>query len=171
MAQAIPSPRNFVSDYEAVINVERLETFGISGMTRWLRSAERLLADRGTIVVQMAVATDAFDEAAQRSIELIRAYVWPQLHYVTMDEFRRVVDRETGLRVAAEEYIPAHFATTLRLQRGIFAGKSREAAGIGYDRVFRRLWDYSLALLEALVESGRLTMVQIELIHAPRRWR
>lgn len=171
VGRSIPSPREFTSDYEAVINVERLETFGEAGMVRWLRSAERILVERGTIVAQLAIATEKFDEAAHRSVELIRAYVWPQLNFVTMEQFRRIVDRETGLRVAAEEYIPAHYATTLRLQRSVFAGNARVAAGIGYDRVFRRLWDYSLALLEALVESGRLTMVQVELIHAPRRGR
>ena len=169
MSQSIVSPRSFPTDFEAVINVERLETFGRAGVVAWLRSAERLLVERGTIVVQMGVATEAFDEAARGALDLIRAYVWPQLHYLTMAEFRRLVDRETGLRIAAEEYVPAHWETTLRLQREVFAGNTRQAAGLGYDQVFRRMWDYSLALLQALVASGRLTMVQLELIHAPRR--
>lgn len=167
----IPSPRDFDSDYEAIINVERLETFGRPGMLRWLRSAERILVDKGTVVVQMAVATDSFDSSANRACDLVRSYIWPNLHYPTMEEFRRLVDRETGLRIAAEEYLPEHMSKTLQLQRSLFAARSREAAGLGYDRVFRRMWDYYLALQQALIDSGRLTLVQIELIHAPRRIR
>lgn len=169
--RAIPSPRDFDSDYEAIINVERLETVGRAGMLRWLRSAERILVDKGTVVIQMAVATDKFDTSADRACDVIRSYIWPGLHYPTMDEFRKLVDRETGLRIAAEEYLPAHMSKTLELQRSLFAARSREAAGLGYDRVFRRMWDYYLALQQALIDSGRLTLVQIELIHAPRRIR
>ena len=169
MDRNIPSPREFESDFEAVINVGRLETFGRAGTLRWLKSAERLLVDRGTIVVQMVVATDKFDALAERSLDLVRAYVWPQLQLFTMEELRKMVDRETGLRIAAEEYIPAHFATTLQLQRDFFAAHAREAAGIGYDRVFRRMWNYYLSLFEALVRAEKVTLVQVELVHAPRR--
>lgn len=171
ISRDLASPREFDSDFEAIINVERMETFSRSAMLRWLRTAERLLVDRGTIVLQMAIATGKFDESANRSIDFLRSYIWPQAHYMRIEDFRRLVDRETGLRIAAEEYIPGHYSKTLELQRALFAGNSRQAAALGYDRVFRRLWDYNLALQQALVDSGRITMVQMELIHKPRRGR
>ncbi|MDO5029010.1 MAG: class I SAM-dependent methyltransferase [Corynebacterium sp.] len=171
MDRNIPSPREFESDFEAIINIGRLETFGRAGALRWLQSAERLLVERGTIAVQMVVATDKFDAAAERSLDLVRAYVWPQLQLFTMEELHKMVDRDTGLRIVAEEYIPAHFATTLQLQRDLFAAHAREAAGIGYDRVFRRLWGYYLSLFEALIRAEKITLVQVELTHAPRRAR
>lgn len=167
----LASPREFDSDFEAIINVERMETFSRSAMIRWLHTAERLLVDRGTIVLQMALATDKFDESADRSVDFLRSYIWPQAHYMRIEDFRKLVDRETGLRIAAEEYIPGHFSKTLELQRALFSGNSRQAAALGYDRVFRRLWDYNLGLQQALVDSGRITMVQMELIHKPRRGR
>lgn len=169
MGRSIPTPREFESDFEAIINVGRLETFGRVGAKHWLQSAERLLMEHGTIVTQMLVATDAFDSVAERSLDLVRAYVWPQLQMMTIDELRRMVNRETGLRIASEEYIPMHFATTLKLQRDLFAARAREAAGMGYDRVFRRMWEYYLSLFEALIRAGKITMVQVELVHAPRR--
>lgn len=169
--QVIPSPRDFDGDYEAIFNVERLETFGLDGIRRWLRGAERVLADRGTIVVQMAVAGDRFDDSAGAALDLVRSYVWPALHYPTMDELRRIVDRDTGLRILSESHLPAHHERTLELWRELFAVHSREAAGLGYDRVYRRLWDFHLALQQALVASGRTDMVQIELMAKPRKRR
>ncbi|WP_295624502.1 class I SAM-dependent methyltransferase [uncultured Corynebacterium sp.] len=166
--RAIPSPRDFDGDYEAIFNVERLETFGPDGIRRWLRGAERVLADRGTIVVQMAVATDRFDDSAGDALDLVRSYVWPALHYPTIEEFRRIVDRDTGLRIVSESHFGGHWERTLDLWRGLFAARSRQAAGLGYDRVYRRLWDYHLGLQQALAASGRLDMVHVELMARPR---
>lgn len=167
----IPSPRDFDGDYEAIFNVERLETFGPDGLRDWFRGAEGVLADRGNIVVQMTVATDRFDESAGAALDMIRGYVWPALHYPTMDELRRVVDRETGLRIISETHMSGHQAMTLELWRDLFAAHSRQAAGLGYDRVYRRLWDYTLALKQALVTSKRTDLVQIGLMAKPRRRR
>ena len=167
----MPSPRDFDADYDAIFNVERLETLGPSGMRAWLRRAERVLADRGTIVVQMAVATPLFDDVAGDAVDLLRSYIWPALHYPTMDEIRRVVDRDTGLRIIGETHMAAHAGKTIELWRGLFVANTRQAAGLGYDRVYRRLWEYNLSLQEALLATGRLDVVQLELVAAPRRRR
>ena len=37
----------------------------------------------------------------------------------------------------------------------------RQAAAAGFDPVYRRLWDYQLALHEALVDAGALDCVQL----------
>ena len=119
----------------------------------------------------MAVAGDRFDDSAGAALDLVRSYVWPALHYPTMDELRRIVDRDTGLRILSESHLPAHHERTLELWRELFAVHSREAAGLGYDRVYRRLWDFHLALQQALVASGRTDMVQLELMAKPRKRR
>ncbi|MEJ5919910.1 class I SAM-dependent methyltransferase [Corynebacterium sp. H78] len=167
----VPSPREFDSDYEAIINVERLETFGKARLRSWLRNAERILTPEGTIVVQMAVATDTFDEAADSATDIVRSYIWPNLYYPTMENLRRIVDRDTGMRIAAETHYPGHYSETLKLNRDFFAACSRKAAGLGYDRVYRRLWDYHLALQQALVDTGRLNMVQLEIVKVSKRRR
>lgn len=166
-----PGPREFRHDYDAIICVEALETLGPGGMRRWLRSADRVLARGGSVVVQIAVATEAFDDDAGDALDLMRSYIWPGLRYPTLDEIRRTVDRDTGLRIVGQSHFGGHWAETLRLWRETFEARSREAAGLGYDQVHRRLWDYQFALREALARTGRLDMVQLELIPAPRRRR
>lgn len=165
---ALPGPRAFPSDYDAILCVERLETLGAAGLRTWLRDAERLLAERGRIVVQAAVATGDFDETAAEALQLTRSYVWPALHHPSLAALQRTVARDTGLRIVSRTHFPGHWAASLRLWRARFEANSRQAAGLGYDRVYRRLWDYHLALQEALVASGRLDMVLLELAAAPR---
>lgn len=165
----MPSPRDFDGDYDAIFNVERLETLGVDGIGAWLRRVERVLADRGTVVVQLGIATGAFDDVAGSALDFVRSYVWPALYYPTMDELRRIVDRETGLRIISETHMAPHARATLELWRGLFAANTRQAAGLGYDRVYRRLWEYNLALQEALVAAGRLDVVQLELVSVPRK--
>ncbi|WP_448850711.1 class I SAM-dependent methyltransferase [Corynebacterium sp. 335C] len=166
-----PGPREFRHDYDAVICVEGVEALGADGLRRWLRSADRVLARGGSVVLQVAVAAEPFDDDAGDALDLLRSYVWPALRYPTLDEIRRIVDRDTGLRIVGESHFGGHWAETLRLWRETFATRSREAAGLGYDQVYRRLWDYQLGLREALARTGRLDMVQLEMMPVPRRSR
>lgn len=165
----VPGPMSFPGRYDAIFCVERLETLGMPGLVAWLRGAERIIADRGTIVVQMALATGSFDDSARHALDLDRSYVWPSLYFPTLTEFQTAVEKETGLRIVAATHFPEHYAKTLEMWHDQFEANSRQAAGLGYDRVYRRLWNYRLGLQQALAETGRLDMVQICMVRPRRR--
>nr|WP_255549520.1 class I SAM-dependent methyltransferase [Corynebacterium sp. TAE3-ERU12] len=168
---SIPSAREFPTDYDAIICAERLETLGMAGLLRWLKTADRVLAERGRIVLHLPVAVgDSWGEVGP-ALDFVRSYIWPALYYPQLPELRRLIERDTGLRVVEHTHFAGHYEHTLRMWRELFAAQSRQAAGLGYDRVYRRLWEYYLALQEALVRTGRLDMVQLTLTVAPPRRR
>ena len=160
---AIPSPRQWSGIYEAIFSVERMETLGGEGLRHYLRTVDRMLAADGIAVIQSVVATSSMQETSREALDIMRAYVWPALDYPTITSVRETTAKHTKLQVIAENHVGTHLAATLPLWRANFAARERQAAAAGFDAIFRRLWEFQLALHQALVEDGQLDCVQFVL--------
>ena len=160
----VPSPRQWSGTYEAVFSVERMETLGDEGTLHYLRAAERMLAPRGTAVIQSVTSAEPTKNrpSVDPAFDVVRAYVWPALHYPTVGHVRAAAEK-AGLTLTREVHLGSHLERTLSLWRSAFTARERSAAAAGYDPVYRRLWTYQLALHEALVGTGDLDCVQFVL--------
>lgn len=149
--------------YEAVVGIGRIETIGRSLRGSYLRSIDQLLQSGGTAALGVTVLAEQQFPVVREATDLLRAYIWPALDYPTLDELYRIVDWGTSLRITHEVHTGKHSRIACGLQRSLFEGRMREAAAAGYDPVYRRLWRYHLALLEALFRLGVLDSVQLTL--------
>lgn len=161
----VPSPRQWSGKYDVIFSVERMETLGRAGVPHFLKTLDRLLGANGVAVIQSIVSTPAMQQRpwASESLDVVRGYVWPALEYPSLEYVRQTAARETGLQVVAETHMGAHLAATIPLWRAHFASRQRQAAAAGFDIVYRRLWDFQLALHSALVEAGDIDCVQVVL--------
>lgn len=158
----VPSPRQWSGTYDAVFSVERMETLGNDGTIHFLRAVERMLAADGIAVVQSVTSSDESElprDTVSESLDVVRAYIWPALDYPTTGHVTSRANR-AGLRLTGRNRMGSHYAMTLALWRSIFNSRERAAAAAGFDSVYRRLWDYQLALHEALVRAGALDCQQ-----------
>ena len=53
------------------------------------------------------------------------------------------------------------YAETVRLWSETFAQRGRDAAALGFDAVYRRMWAFHLAVLEAGLRTGWTESVQV----------
>ncbi|MHA2788950.1 SAM-dependent methyltransferase [Corynebacterium sp. S7] len=162
------NPGSWHGRYDGIASFEKLETLPTSLRPGYLAAIDRLLAPGGRVAMQSIVATEHMNQAGTASLESLRAYVWPALDYPTVEGFRQLVDKRTGLRVIGEVHAPKHLEATLRLQKKMFTGQLREAAADGFDVVYRRLWIWQLSLREALAALGMINVVQFTLTHRHR---
>ncbi|MBC3185586.1 class I SAM-dependent methyltransferase [Corynebacterium sp. zg-331] len=156
---------------QAVVSVEYLELLDPGQRADFMASLDHSVRPGGYCAMQTLVATADFSAAAHRSLDVLRAYIWPGLQYPTAQEVHRLSDRASGLRVVGERHFAEHYALALKLQSECFEGHSREAAAAGFDQVFRRLWRYQFALRRALLDLGMIEAVQFTLTHRCRRGR
>ena len=157
--------------YDAIVSMEYLEAEPMKGKIGFLRELDALLAPGGRISLQTIVSTEELSSAARAALSSLRAYVWPGLSYVALDELAQKVDRHTGLRITARSCAPEHLVASLRLQRETFAAQLRVAAADGYDVVYRRLWNWQFALREALAQLSMIDLVQVTLQQRSRQGR
>lgn len=165
---AVPGPREWRGHYDAVLSTGLLDTLAPNQQTDFARALERLLSPSGRAVVESTMVTGAMVPAARAALGVLQAYIWPGYNPLTGEEWRKLVDRHSRLRVIAQTRLGAHTAESLAHQRSFFEGRQREAAVAGFDPVFRRLWVYQFALREALFRHGMLDTFQMTLIHRNR---
>ncbi|MEZ2189219.1 class I SAM-dependent methyltransferase [Corynebacterium sp. CCM 9204] len=167
----IPTRLDWGGRYDSLVSVEKLEVLGATERTHYLHSLERMLTPGGYAALQSVVATEKMGRTGRDALSVGRAYIWPSLDHVMVEEIHREIDRMTRLRIVAEAHFGSHYETTLRLQREVFAANERNAAAAGFDVVFRRLWDYQLALMEAMFRLGWLDAVQVTVTGRYHRFR
>ncbi|QGU01960.1 cyclopropane fatty acyl phospholipid synthase [Corynebacterium kalinowskii] len=158
-----PTREEWRGRYDCIISTEKLEYLGKQGAISYLKSLDRMLTIGGFIGLQTVVATDSFGPTSRQALSVLRSYVWPALRFSTITGLHTLVDKESGLRIIAEKHFGDHYLESLRIQRELFESHLREAAAAGYDPVFRRMWIYHFALLEALFRLGHLEAVQLTL--------
>ncbi|MEJ4100120.1 class I SAM-dependent methyltransferase [Corynebacterium mastitidis] len=156
---------------EAVVSAEYLELLSPRQRGEYLGSLDRSLLPGGYCGMQALVSTEMFGAAARRSLDPLRAYIWPGLDYPSMEQVYRLTDRSSRLRVVGQRHFGEHYSLALKLQSECFEAHSREAAAAGFDQVFRRLWRYQFALRRALLDLGMIDAVQLSLTHRRRRGR
>lgn len=157
--------------YDAVVSVERLELLDAVRQADYLAELGRLVDPGGRVALQTVMRTDKFTPTAAAALQSLRAYIWPGLTYSEPTELTRVVDRKTTLRIVARTHAPGHLEATVRLQRELFDSRLRDAAASGFDKVYRRLWQWQFALREALARLGMIELTQVTLVQRDRRGR
>ncbi|MDO4928609.1 MAG: class I SAM-dependent methyltransferase [Corynebacterium sp.] len=164
-----PQVRGVQGNFDAIISLEKLESMDPKTQMQYVRQLDNLLNPTGYVGLQTVVATEKFGAAANNSLSVLRAYIWPGLNMRTSEQLHQVFDRNSSLRIIGELHFGAHYVEGLRLQREMFEGKLREAAAAGFDAVYRRLWFYQLSLREALFRINALDAVQATITRRARR--
>lgn len=163
LSAPFPSREDWRGRYDCILSSEKLEYLGKQGILSYFKALDRMLTVGGFIGLQTVVATDSFGATCRQALSVLHAYVWPALSFSTIAGLHSLVDKETGLRVIAEKHFGDHYLEGVRIQRELFESRLREAAAAGFDPVFRRMWRYQFALIEAMFRLGALDAVQLTL--------
>lgn len=164
-----PNPRTWPSNYDVITSVEKLEVMDAQAQQVYAQSLNRMLAHGGFLAVQTVTATGRFAQVVEQCSDVLRAYIWPALNFLSVEELHRLFDVNTQLRIIAQTHIGGHYMEGLAMQRETFEAQLREAAANGYDRVYRNLWIFQLSLREALFRVGALDAVQLVVTSRYRR--
>jgi cyclopropane-fatty-acyl-phospholipid synthase len=149
--------------YDAVVSVEMIEAVGDRYWPAFFRTLDRLLAPGGRVALQ------AITMAHDRMLATRRAYTWMHKYIFpggTLPSLRAIEDtvrEHTSLRVVSRRELGQHYAETLRQWRERFLSRWEDARRLGFDGVFRRMWEYYLAYCEAGFRVGYLNVNQLAL--------
>lgn len=165
---AHPTAKSWGGAYDAVVSVDRLATVGPRGLRPFMQAVDRLLVPGGMACVQSMVDAGVSD-ASRDALRVVSGYLWPEFGLSTVEGINRQVMRSTQLVQVGQLHVGQHFQAALPLWRREFAKNRDQAAAAGFDRIYRRLWTYVLALYEALCIRGELDVVQLTYRRQPAR--
>ncbi|PYC84731.1 SAM-dependent methyltransferase [Streptomyces tateyamensis] len=148
-------------EYDAVLSVEMIEAVGRPFWPAYFATIDRVLAPGGRVALQAITMPHERMLASSGTYTWILKYIFPGGQIPSTEAIRQATARHTSLRVAACDSFGPHYAQTLRLWRERFTDRAGEVADLGFDAVFRRMWELYLAYSEAGFRTGYLDVQQL----------
>ncbi len=141
--------------YDRIVSIEMIEAVGEARWPLYFRALAERLAPNGRAVIQAITIDERLVDDYRRNPDFIQTHIFPGGCLPT----RSAIDNEVaraGLRLVRCETFGASYARTLAEWRRRFHLRWEEAAAMGFDGRFRRLWDYYLAYCEAGFAEGTI---------------
>ncbi|MER8185883.1 cyclopropane-fatty-acyl-phospholipid synthase family protein [Kitasatospora sp. NPDC094015] len=148
-------------EYDAVVSVEMIEAVGRPFWPVYFSTVDRVLAPGGRAALQAITMPHDRMLASSETYTWILKYIFPGGLIPSVRAIAQTADRYTGLRLTSCRPYGPHYAETLRLWRERFAERDAEVAELGFDQVFRRMWELYLAYSEAGFRTGYLDVQQL----------
>ncbi|RKE17426.1 class I SAM-dependent methyltransferase [Streptomyces sp. TLI_171] len=148
-------------EFDAVVSVEMIEAVGRPFWPAYFAALDRVLAPGGRVALQAITMPHARMLASSDTYTWILKYVFPGGQIPSLRAIADTAARHTRLRVDSADAFGPHYAQTLRLWRERFTERSDEVAALGFDEVFRRMWELYLAYSEAGFRTGYLNVHQV----------
>ncbi|MFI6582511.1 class I SAM-dependent methyltransferase [Embleya sp. NPDC050493] len=151
--------------YDAIVSVEMIEAVGEEYWPIYFGVLDRRLAPGGRVALQSITMPHDRMVASRATYTWIHKYIFPG-GLIPSDDAVRKATAATRLRVADSRSYGLHYAETLRLWRERFNRRADEVEELGFDHVFRRMWNLYLSWSEAGFRSGYLDVRQYLLMEA-----
>ncbi|MBB1015175.1 cyclopropane fatty acid synthase, partial [Dietzia schimae] len=155
------APSEVAGAVDSVVAVDPGITAGSAGHAEVLAVAARLLGPGGRLALQTTVSPGRPTPAVVELAAWESRYVSEAGPPVGWSELVEMVDRAPCLTLRGRVEITAHHAETVRLWSETFAQRGRDAAALGFDAVYRRMWSFHLAALETGLRSGWVESIQL----------
>ncbi|WP_055587116.1 SAM-dependent methyltransferase [Streptacidiphilus griseoplanus] len=153
-------------EFDAVVSVEMIEAVGERYWPAYFSTIDRVLAPGGRVAIQAITMAHDRMEATKDTYTWIHKYIFPGGIIPSVEAVERVTAEHTRLRLLDRRRFGPHYAETLRLWRERFDARRAEVAALGFDGVFRRMWELYLAYSEAGFRTGYLDVQQLLLARA-----
>ena len=101
--------------------------------------------------------------ATRRSFGWIQKHIFPGGLIPSTRAIEETTERHTSLRVTSAHHFGQDYAVTLRRWRERFLEQWPTISSAGFDKTFRRTWEFYLAYCEAGFAAGYLDVAQIRL--------
>ncbi|MGW2201537.1 class I SAM-dependent methyltransferase [Streptomyces sp. NPDC001774] len=155
--------RDVKGSFDAVVSVEMIEAVGAEYWPAYFAALDRLLAPGGRVALQAITMEHDRMLRTARTHTWISKYIFPG-GLIPSREAVAAESAAVGLRITEDIGYGDHYAETLRLWREEFVRRADEVAALGFDPVFRRMWELYLAYSEAGFRSRYLDVRQIQLV-------
>jgi cyclopropane-fatty-acyl-phospholipid synthase len=155
--------RDVSGRYDAIVSVEMIEAVGERWWPQYFRTLDERLAPSGRIGLQSIVMGHDRLMATKSSWTWIHKYIFPGGLIPSEQAIRQGLTEHTSLHVIDQLRFGESYATTLSRWREQFGAQADTVDQLGFDRTFRRMWNFYLAYSEAGFRSGYIDVAQFVL--------
>ncbi len=134
--------RELQGQYDKLVSIEMIEAVGHHYFDTYFGCCSRLLKPEGLMLLQSIVIGDWAYERARRSVDFIKAYIFPGSCIPSVATISCSIAKATDMRLVHLEDIGPHYARTLRAWRARFWDAEEQVRQLGFGEEFIRMWDF-----------------------------
>jgi len=153
--------RDVTGRYDAVVSVEMIEAVGIRWWPTYFKAVDQRLAVGGRVGLQTILMGHDRLLATQGSWTWIHKYIFPGGIIPSEEAINEALGAHTSLALTDRFTFADSYAITLQRWRERFNHNAKLVDRQGFDRTFRRMWNFYLAYSEAGFRSGYLDVAQL----------
>ena len=161
--------RDLRGPYDKLVSIEMIEGVGHHYFDTYFGCCSRLLKPEGLMLLQAIVIGDWAYERARRSVDFIKAFIFPGSCIPSVAVIGNSLAAATDMRIVHLEDIGPHYARTLRAWRSRFHGAEERVRALGFGDEFIRMWDFYLSYCIGGFEEGHISDVQMLLARPGHR--
>ena len=144
--------RDVTGAFDHIVSIEMFEAVGEENWPAFFDVVHDRLRPGGSALLQIITVAEERFEAYRSNIDFIRRYIFPGGMLPTKDILGERA-RAADLEIADEFSFAASYAETLRRWHDSFHQKWSEAAAMGFDERFSRMWSFYLCGCAASFKS------------------
>lgn len=151
--------------YDGIASIEMFEAVGQKYWPVYFETIKNCLHPGRQATLQIITVQDARWEVYQRGVDFIQKYIFPGGMLPSPNALKAEV-QNAGLSVVKSKEFGQSYSQTLRRWHDVFNAKWDQAAELGFDDRFRRMWNFYLTSCAATFESGNCDVTQITIANS-----
>ena len=151
--------------YDGIASIEMFEAVGQKYWPVYFETIKNCLHPGRQATLQIITVQDSRWEVYQRGVDFIQKYIFPGGMLPSPNALKAEV-QNAGLSVVKSKEFGLSYSQTLRRWHDVFNAKWDQAAALGFDDRFRRMWNFYLTSCAATFESGNCDVTQITIANS-----
>ncbi len=155
--------RELDGQYDHIVSIGMFEHVGEAFWTEYMTTVHKYLKPGGRAMIQSIIIRDDLFENYRKSSDFIREYIFPGGMLPSRERFEQEAVK-AGLVVKDVFRFGQDYAITLEKWLDNFDTGIEEIKAMGYCDKFIRKWRFYLTCCAAMFRSGRINVMQVELV-------
>ena len=153
--------RKLQGKYDRLISVEMIEAVGHEYFPEFFKVCNRLVRPGGRMVLQAITIPEQRYDAARKSVDFIQRYIFPGGCLPSTQVLLENMGKHTEFQLENLRDIGLDYAATLEIWRNRFFENIETVESLGFDNVFKRLWEFYLCYCEGGFQEKVISAVQV----------
>ena len=154
--------RDVVGRFDRIISIEMLEAVGESYWPTYFKTISDRLKKNGAAMIQVITVPDDYFDYYRNSMDFIQRYIFPGGMLLCPGKIREH-SAKAGLNLVDAHMFGPSYAKTLEQWQSSFQTNWHKIEEIGFDKRFKRIWEYYLDYTAAGFKSGAIDVGQFHL--------
>ena len=154
--------RDVIGQFDRIVSIEMLEAVGEAYWPTYFKTISDRLKKNGAAMIQVITVPDDYFNYYRNSMDFIQRYIFPGGMLLCPEKISEH-STKVGLTLVDTHMFGSSYAETLEQWQSSFQTNWHRIEKIGFDKRFKRIWEYYLDYTAAGFRSGAINVGQFHL--------